>query len=360
MVIAIDIRSETGEYGGIPSYTKNIVSHLLALRCRHTFVLFSNSFKMRTIDEISYQQGVKTVNYRIPNKLFSFCLSFFQRPYLDILVQKKIGKKVDLWFSPNLNFIALSPQCALVITAHDLSYEFFPQFFSVKMRFWHRIVGPRRIFRRANHVIAVSHHTKNDLVSTYGLASDKVSVVYHGVATNNKKPILSNRYILMVGAGSKRKNLHTLIEAFHQMKRECPDLADVKLIVTGLHDKIVNDIIYMGYISKMLYLDLIGRAQLLVYPSFYEGFGLPLLEAFAASTAVIASAHSSLAEIGNDAFFPIDPYNTESLTHALKEVLRDKSLRDYLTDQGLKRAHEFSWDLAAQQTLKAFEQCVPI
>lgn len=365
MTIAIDLRARLQEHGGIPWYTKNIVNHILAQRSRHTFVLFTNSYSAKRSHTIIHQQGTLRVDCRIPSKLLSCSLSLVQRPYLDMIVQKKIGKKIDVWFSPNINFTSVSPRCASVVTAHDISFHYFPEFFSHKMRVWHHAVRPRAIFQRARHIIAVSKRTKADLISTYTVPEQKISVVYHGVdndihystiqSMNDLK--LPKRYILMVGVDSRRKNLHTLIKAFREVKKEHPDLADLTLIITGFSHRQSSDIMYMGFVPRATYLALLRNAAVLVYASFYEGFGLPLLEAFAACTPVIASAHSSISEIGDTAFFPIDPYNSASLVHALTEVLYDSTLCEYLKNQGLRRSLKFSWDVAARQTLKIFEEC---
>ncbi|MBI4272237.1 glycosyltransferase family 4 protein [Candidatus Uhrbacteria bacterium] len=369
MVIAIDVRSALGEYGGIPLYTKSIVRHLLALPSYHTFILFSNSYTLRAADAFPLVASAKMVDCKIPNKLLSSSIFFSSRPYLDKIVEKKTGMQVDVWFSPNLNFTCVSPQCATVLTAHDLSFEFFPEWYSLKMRFWHRAVMPRTQCKNASHIISVSHHTKNDLISLYGVSEKNVSVIYHGLdnnavdstAVSSEELDVPSRYILIAGANSKRKNLHTLIQSFYQLKHEYADLADLHLLVTGAREaQPSQDIRFLGFVSRAVYLCILRNAEALVYPSFYEGFGLPLLEAFRVGTPVIASAHSGLSEIGNGAFYPVDPYDTGSVVRALAEVLRDNKLKEYLKNKGFKRVKDFSWNTAAHKTLRVLEQCKKI
>jgi glycosyltransferase involved in cell wall biosynthesis len=362
MTIAIDMRSASDAYGGIPLYTNRIVNHILGLESEHTFILFTNSFRTRLREGIAPRKDVRTLECHIPSKLLACSISLFGRPYLDEIIKKKIGAAPDVWFSPNINFTALSPACAFVLTLHDLSFEFFPGFFSPKMRFWHRAIAPSALTARADHIIAVSEHTRNDLVTVYGVPRDRVSVIHHGVCDDSEEEedtrhptATPKRYILMAGAGSRRKNLDTLIAAFCQIRERCPDLRDLHLLVTGIKGSASKNIQYRGVVSRRAYLTLLGNAQALVYPSVYEGFGLPLLESFALGTPVIASANSSISEIGGHAFFPIDPYNTESLASALVEVLRDTRLRAYLREQGFMKARTHSWDAAARKTLRALE-----
>ena len=366
MVIAIDVRSALGEYGGIPLYTKSIVHHLLALPSPHTFVLFSSSYTLRVADVFPYAAPAKVVDCKVPNKLLSSSIFFVGRPYLDKIVEEKTATQVDVWFSPNLNFTSVSPQCAFVLTVHDLSFEFFPEWYPLKMRFWHHAVMPRIQCKKANRIISVSQHTKTDLVSLYGVSEKNVSVIHHGIdndvgysATASLEEFgVPSRYILIAGADSKRKNLHTLIESFYQLKHEYAGLAGLHLLVTGTRRKqLSQDIRFVGVVPRAAYLSMLRNAEALVYPSFYEGFGLPLLEAFRIGTPVIAGAHSGLSEIGNGAFYPVDPYNKESLTRALAEVLHDKKLQEHLRNKGFERAKDFSWNSAAQKTLRILEQC---
>ncbi len=368
MTIAIDARAAQEKFGGIPSYTRAIVRNLVQAPSSHTFVLFANSFTSRELDGLNWKSNSSVVRFRIPNKLLSSSICAFGRPYLDTLVEKRFGKKIDLWFSPNLNFTSLSKKCPHIITAHDLSFEHYPKFYPKKSNFWHRAVRPRKTFLKATHIIAVSESTKNDLISTYSVLPDKISVVHHGIDCAYKETPriareqldVGQQYILIAAASSARKNLENCIEAFHSLLRTDSRFRGLKLIVTGTKKQSKGDVRHTGFVSQEIYHALLYYAEALVYPSFYEGFGLPMIEAFAAGTAVIASANSSLSEIGNDAFYPVDPYNTESIARAIASVITDKETRGLLKARGLKRAEMFSWEMTAAHMLSIFETCASV
>lgn len=360
MTIVFDVRSLEESEGGIPHYTRSLIKAFQLEDKDDTLVMFTNSFRVASARNV--------INFGMPNKILD--ASFFLRgkPYVDKKIEQKIGKKVDLIFMPNMNFIAMSEEARLVVVAHDLSYEHYPQFLSLKSRQWHTLVRPRNLFHKAHRIIAVSEYTKKDLMRTYEVQGEKIHVVHHGIdsqffttPTKSREQLkLPRRYFLAVGMGSERKNIPLLLAAYQELRNNS-SYHDVPLLITGVHSRHspnISSIQYLGYPSKEEYHALLSHAEALVYPSLFEGFGLPVVEAFACGTPVIASAHSSIAEIGANAFYPIDPYNVSSLAKAMLDILTMPTLKQRLIEEGKKRAALFSWEQCARKTREVFKKAL--
>ncbi|MBI4280612.1 glycosyltransferase family 4 protein [Candidatus Uhrbacteria bacterium] len=273
---------------------------------------------------------------------------------------------------PNLNFAALSADLPLVLTVHDLSFEHYPSFFTAKERLWHHLVDPRTLVRRAAHLIAVSCHTKDDLISHYGIPNERVSVIYPGVADHFfQKPSFSeiqevrdqyqlpSYFILSLASpGSPRKNIQTLIEAFLHLRKN-PNFSHLHLALAGKKPPslpLPPNIHFLGYVPAAHRSILYRLATVFVYPSFYEGFGLPPLEAMACGTPVVASHTASLGEVIGNAGLLINPYHINDLIGALEQILTDETLAKASSERGRERAAAFRWDRAARETLELFKK----
>ncbi len=221
--------------------------------------------------------------------------------------------------------------------------------------------------RRAKKVIAVSQSTKSDLMRLLRVPGRKVEVVYEAAAkrTPPKKYSVERPYILFVGMLEPRKNIPRLLEAFARL----PDAYDLIIVgkkgwkfdqVFATHNRLSlrGRVHFEGYASDTRLAQLYANASVFVYPSLYEGFGLPVLEAMQAGCPVITSNISSLPEVAGDAAILVDPYSVKSITDALYTVLSNKSLQRDLIIKGKKQAKKFSWKKAAKETLEVFEQCV--
>ncbi len=358
MAIVFDVRSLEESEGGIPDYTRSLVAALCSKNTDDTFVMFTNSFRTSSM--------CNAINFGIPNKLLNASFSLRGKPYLDKKIEERTGKKVDLVFMPNMNFIALSPSAKLVLTVHDLSYERYPQFLSFRSRQWHAFVKPKKLFHSAHRIIAVSEYTKQDLIKTYGIQEDKIRVVHHGIdpyffslpKESREQLKIPKRYFLAVGMEKKKKNLPFLLAGYKEFQKDSA-FHETPLLITGVHPhrpKNTGSILYLGYPSNKEYHALLSYAEALIYPSLFEGFGLPIVEAFACGTPVIASSHSSISEIGANALYPIDPFNISSLTKAMRDILMLPNLRRDLIEEGRKRASFFSWEECARKTRGVFEE----
>jgi glycosyltransferase involved in cell wall biosynthesis len=302
------------------------------------------------------------------------------RRYLSVLeayrLARLIGCQDDIVHLPNQNFAryALFIKHPFIVTVHDLvrlCFGFAKETISERILLKLDIWG----IRRASHIIAASQHTRDDMIKYLGIPDNKISVVYHGVDHSIFKPynikLHDKPYILYVGSERPRKNLGRLFEAFTKLKTEFPELKLVKVGPSGGHKRfrrdtmrklgslgITSDIIFIDYASELELAYYYSSAVLLAYPSLYEGFGLPPLEAMACGCPVVTSNTSSLPEVVGEAGIVVNPYDTDSLVQAMRQVLTDDKLRDDVVRKGLEWSRRFSWEKTARQTLEVYNKVV--
>lgn len=256
-----------------------------------------------------------------------------------------------------------------VVTVHDLAYRFYPETYTASQR-WYLDWSTRRHTQVADHLIADSAATRTDLVEQYQAKATQISVVHLGRDPNlqpvsNPQPVLAKYnlqppYLLYIGTLQPRKNLERVLLAFSNIAANYP----VHLVLAGskgwLYDTIFarvealglgDRVHFPGYIAEADKAALISGATVYLYPSLYEGFGLPLLEAMACGTPILSSNLSSMPEIAGDAAWLVDPHNSEAIATGLRRLLTDTALRDRLTARGLERVQAFSWGQAAEQVL---------
>lgn len=380
MRIAIDIRSlQEGRRTGVEEYTINLLSRLLPdTRINvddnmdkrgwfNDYVLFSSGKNFN----LEFAATARK-HFGFSNRLLNIFLRNLQRPFLD-----KIVGGCDIFWLPNINLAPTSKICRKIITFHDLSFERHPQFFSVKRRLWHKFINPRGQAREAKEIIAVSESTKQDLVDIYGIEPEKIKVIYSGVGEQYKKldiksdklKVISDRYglpkrfILYLGTIEPRKNIIGIIKAFESLKR---NYSSLKLVIAGapgwlyqniyraaVESKFTKDIIFTGFVEDEDKPCLYNLADIFVYPSLFEGFGFPPLEAMACGTPTIVSNNSSLPEVVGDAALMVDPYNIDEIATAIEMILSGEKLCDELRLRGAERAKMFSWERCAEETMRA-------
>lgn len=373
MVIGIDIRVlGNKKRSGIEEYTENLLAYLLPLDKNIKFKLFFSSFS----GEISeydwfFLKNVELFRRKIPNKFLFPSSSFFDFPKID----KLIGG-VDVFFSPHFFITALSPECKRVTTFHDLSFVHYPEFFSWRKNIWHNFeMNPLWQSRFSDKIIAVSNSTKQDLVNIYGIDPAKVEVIYSGISPDIKCPSneeldkfrftnqLPGKFILFLGTLEPRKNITGLIKAFNILKNK-NGFNDLYLVIVGgkgwLCDNIFKEIerspfkkniILKNYISDNERKFYYSLAEVFIYPSFFEGFGFPPLEAMACETPVVVSNTSSLPEVVGEAGLLIQPQNIQGLAWSISRILGDRNLRTRLIGLGTKKSSNFTWKKTAEKTL---------
>ncbi len=366
-LILIDIRPLLSGRGGVPEYTQLLVEALLREHQELDYILFANSWREVKLD-FNVPPETKIAITRWPNKLFNFSSRFLNWPKVDKLYSP--NRRPDLIMALNVDFLAWSRGIKLLLTVHDLSFELLPNTFSFKDRFWQRLTNSKMMSRRATHLVAVSENTKQDIVDIYDIPQEKITRVYPGLSDDYLRPeeSLSNsdskiewpeRFILAF-AHHGRKNTLGLLTAWESGKKR-GELADYKLALVGQSKSglgvalcraierlgLQNDIIWLENIDRRTLRQAYERAIALAYPSFYEGFGMPPLEAAALGTRSILSCNSSLLELAPPSTLWVDPYNRASLERALilaaSDGKLDESKRQKLKDFSAK----FTWSRAA-------------
>ncbi len=261
------------------------------------------------------------------------------------------------------------------MTIHDLAWIFYPQAFTWFNRNFLRLSTWFAV-KSASKIIAVSEATKKDLTKTYKVDGSKIAVVHHGYELEKSgqsvrrslgeggDPLINlpKDYILFLSTLQPRKNLEGLIKAFRQLKQDLPELPH-KLVVAGKpgwkFESILKTIednkdiaVYLNHVSEAEKSAILLKAAALVLPSFYEGFGMQILEAFAAGVPVAASNVSSLPEVAGEAAVYFDPKDTSQIKSAIKNILLDRGLADRLREKGKERLEQFSWRKSAKETLE--------
>ena len=385
MKIGVDARVLMDkQYSGVSEYAANLLLAILRQDKDNTYSLFYNNRRPQE-DKLSawQQENSKIKGLHYPNKFFNYCLQ-------KVLAWPKIDNFLDgaeILFSPHLNFLRVSKQAKLVVTVHDLSFLRYPEFFSWRKNFWHGALGVKKLLARADRIVAVSQNTKHDLVEVLGLPAEKIKVIYSGnnflrAAENIEFPGVSEKaindflnkhqlklgFILFLGNVEPRKNLIGLVKAYEELRNRRPDLADRQLVIAGGRGwksrKIFKafklslysqDIKFLGYVSNQEKEILYQTAGIFVYPSFYEGFGFPPLEAISFGLPTVSSNISSLPEVLGKAALLINPFSTTEISEAMEIALTDEVIRVRLINLGREQELKFSWEQTAREYLELFQ-----
>lgn len=374
MKIGIDIRClMESHYSGISEYAYNLLDSLFDIDQKNQYFLFYNKIKSVKLPEFN-KPNVFYKGFKYPNKLFNLGMRFLKIAEVD----KMIGG-VDVFLIPNFLFLNLSNDCKKILIVHDLSFDLYPEFFTLKRRLWHKLIGPSNFCRQADKIIAISENTKNDIIRLYNIAPEKIAMINPGINNIFFKPItdeqkkavkekfsLPNDYIFYLGNLEPRKNVESLIKAFNQMENK-----DLNLVIAGTlawkykkinklwQDSPFKDRIkFLGYVDASDKPALYSLAKAFVYPSIYEGFGLPPVESMACGTPVISSFNSSLVEAVADAGLLVDPNNINEIAQAINMLISDQELRQTFINQGLVNAQRFNWTNKAKEILNLIEQQV--
>lgn len=372
MKIGIDIRTLMDKkYSGVSNYTFNLVNELLKIDRNNQYKLYYNSWQdlQGRLPVFSYD-NVEIIGTKYPNKIFNYGMQkIFSRP----LVDKLLG--VDVFFMPHINFVSLSGKCRKIICIHDLSFLRYPEYFSLRKNIWHKLIGIKNLLYKFDFIIAISENTKRDLIELLNIPEEKVKVIYTGIkdveeillnekmAEIAKKYKLPEKYFLFLGNIEPRKNIEAIVQAFDEINYK-----DFHLVLAGeagwknkstfgLINRIKSGkrIHVIGYVDEDDKKYIYRKASAFIYPSFYEGFGLPILEAMSFGVPVITSANSSLPEVARNAVVLINPYNINDLKRALSFVISDAGLKDRMSAQFLTFKSQFSWVKAAEKYLELFQ-----
>jgi glycosyltransferase involved in cell wall biosynthesis len=354
MKIAIDISQIIYETG-VSEYTRNLVANLLALDSENEYVLYGGSF--RRISNLKSQTAKFSGNYKLKTFPIAPTLADFLWNRLHILKIERLLGKVDVlhtsdWSEPPSNAFK-------VTTVHDLAPFKFPEITHPKILATHK----RKLAwvkKETDRIIVPSSATKKDLLDM-GFAAEKIKVIPEApdpvfklstkeeMETIQKKYRINGNYLISVGVGG-RKNTERLITAFENLKGR-----NLKLVFVGrgvgFEEK--RGIRFLGHVPRLDLPALYSGAEALIYPSLYEGFGLPILEAFVCGTPVVTSNLSSMPEVAGNAAVLVDPGNIGAITGGIEEALKN---RKELIKKGFKRAKEFSWKKTAVETLAVYNE----
>jgi len=367
MRIAIDGRYIQDHFPGIGRYTYNLVQALAKAAPEDSFVLLHNPQLVNTRYDLKILQNpnLKIVPVEVPT------FSLAEEWRLPSVVRHL---RLNLLHSPYYIKPYLLP-CPSLVTIHDLIPKLYPQYMP---SLWKRAIFEvtiRLAVASVRRVICVSQSARDDLVRLLGVAPSKVSVTPEGVDERfqplegevvmrlRQRYDLPEGYILNVGVNKPHKNLVRLVEAFAKVKtgrklvlagKEDPRYREVHEVVEQL--SLQDRVVFLGQVPEDDLPALYSGAALFVFPSLYEGFGLPLLEAMACGVPVVCSSTSSLPEIAGRAAVTVDPLDASQLTRALEWVLGDADLRASMREEGLKQAARFSWERTAKETLAVYRQ----
>jgi len=382
MRIGIDARVLDGGSGGVHVYAKNLLKHLIPRAANHEIKLFANQYGRAHSSGIARafaaHPHVTLHQYRFPNKFLNASFRFKAWPLIDELVGG-----CDVLFFPSMMYSAFSPKTKAVLTMHDLSYEFFPEYFTLRQRIWHKLMDPRRLCERVSAVIAVSESTRQDIITHYRIPQKKVVTIHSGIdaafrpvhdrsalaQVRAKYGLPEGRYILQTGTLNPRKNYRATLAAFERLAVRYPaEFSDVRLLCAGhrgwksagllsaMRRSACSDRIHVIHEVPADDLPtLYSLASVMAYPSFYEGFGFPILEAFSCGIPVVTSTTSSLPEIAQNAALLVNPYRVDELECAIREILSKPEEARRLRAAGLRATTSFGWDKTAAQTLNLIE-----
>jgi len=373
MRIGIDCRTilnpGKGEQAGVGHYTYYLVRKLLKYDKVNQYVLF---FDYRVTNTKEFKQKNAEIKY-FP---FSEYKKFLPFSYSHMLISAFLSRnKLDIYHSP-ANVIPYTFKGNSIITVHDLAIYKHPEWFPRGQQFSTKILVPKSL-KKVRKIIAVSETTKKDIIKLFKISAKKVKVIYEGVfrekakvslQTLKRKHRITDDYILFLGTIEPRKNLVGLIQAYAEVIKS-KKFARYQLVMAGAKGwkekevfktirklKLEDRVRYLGYVSHEDKLSLIANCTVFVFPSYYEGFGLPILEAMEMGAPVITSNLSSIPEITDHAAVHINPYKEKEILQALKKVLGSAVLRRKLRQAGMKKAKEFSWQKTAKQTMAVYRE----
>ena len=387
MNICLDLSPVVHQRAGLASYARELATHLLQMDPGISW----SAFHYDRYPPVPLPAPLDALpRYVIPWGAYRWRLTTALRHFLGLSMDRFFAG-VDL-FHATEHLLPRFSKVRTVFTLHDLIFLFHPETHKPLNRWFLTLMMPR-FLRAADAIIAVSECTRRDAIRFYGITEEKITVIYEGVSPRfrpaspeavravREKYSLPEHFILYVGTIEPRKNLTALLEAFHHFLATCSSLSapcdlrpatcDLRLVIVGkkgwlyesffhrLRELGLDDrVIFTGYVPDEDLPAIYSAADLFVFPSLYEGFGLPVLEAMACGVPVVCSNTSSLPEVAGDAALLVDPTDVRALAGAMERVLMDKHLRAELRAKGLERAERFTWEGAARETLEVYREVV--
>src|SRR6266849_4823731 len=361
---------------GVGTYTRNIIRALAHLDSENSYFLLGPPEKVREIGELP--GNFKSIAVDPPDTLRGYLQSH--------TVVSRL--QCDLVHIPHLYWLPRRLPCRYVVTVHDMLEHMYRAHSGSGFKRSLHFHLTRRVLKHAARIFAVSRFTKSEVEKLFGIAPGKIEVVYNAIdqrflsghATDADRQFLAERYqvtypyLLYAGRISPHKNLVRIIEAFSALKTDLTKqdrFPDLKLIIIGdelskhpdlrrtvIRGGVQNDVRFMGFVPIEVLRIFYDSAKTFVFPSLYEGFGLPPLEAMAHGTPVLTSNTSSLPEVVGNAAVLVNPENVFEIMRALHRVLLDQTLRERMKQRGYDQAKKFSWDASAREILNVYENVI--
>ena len=355
---------------GIGTYVRNLLRQLGRQESRHEYVVFCREQDWETVEECGpcFRPVVESApNYSIAEQ--------FALP-LDLR-----RETVDLFHAPHY-VLPLLTTCRSVVTIHDCIHLRFPQYLPNRIGYAYARAQMWTATHKAARVMTVSEASKRDIMRYFRVPESRIDVIYNAIDDRfwrdpdeedigrvRERYRLTAPFVLYAGNIKPHKNLERLIEAFHLLRQTSAELRDVELLIIGdeiskyatlrraVHrHKLHKHVRFFGFVPDQTLAALYRLAKVFVFPSLYEGFGLPPLEAMASGTPVITSNVSSLPEVVGDAALMIDPYEPDAIADAMRRVLTDATLHAELRVRGLARAREFSWERSIARVREIYDE----
>lgn len=361
--IIIDSLALLGSLSGVGRYNYEIAKHLLTNK--NIKIDFYYGYTSTKLIDNKAQPGLKSLRRFLIQNPFIKSIS---RKFMNLFAYF-FTPMYDIYWQPNFIANHYIKARKIIITVHDFSWEIYPDFQpKERIRYFQKNLYSSA--QKAHHIITGSNFTKQEIISRLHIKPENITVIYHGINHTLFYPILSNReplqhYILSVGSIEPRKNLKNLLLAYEMLDEPLRENYHLVLVgaagwnndeIMALMKKLERWVHYSGFVSDEKLASLYRDATLFVYPSLYEGFGIPPLEAMACGTAVLASNVASLPEACGDAAYYVNPTDVNAICDGIKILLKDESLRKQLCLKGLKRAQTFSWEKSAQAHQEVFEK----
>ncbi|MDR0368927.1 MAG: glycosyltransferase family 4 protein [Bacteroidales bacterium] len=358
-----------GKMDGIAWYACEILKRMVQANPEHEFVFF---FDRKPNEEFIFAPNVKpVVVYPQARHPFLWIL-FFEAGIKRALKREKI----DVFFSPD-GWLCLGTKVKTLAVIHDLNFVHYPKFRPFLVREYYRFFFPR-FAHRADALATVSLFSKNDIIQSYGVDPQKITIAYNGVSEKffeipqeEKKQFRNTLtggtpYFVFVGTANRRKNIIRILNAFEQFRKNGNE---AKLVFAGMNKywdndmrlvlkrmQFFNDIVFTGYIPTAELNRVLASSLALVYTSLFEGFGVPVLEAFACGVPVITSRVTSMPEVASDAALLVDPFSVDEIVQAMESLYKDEHLRNQLILKGKERVKLFTWEKPAEDLWKVIER----
>ena len=372
MRIAIDGRmGETR--GGIGVYTRELITQLADIDKKNQYFIIVN--KRRSKSFLPSADNFSILETSITRKHY-FIKDLWNHFYLPFLLGMK---SIDIYFNPRYVLPFIKGKTKMVVTIHDMIAFLYPEIWSGISGF--RIRNYIKLSSQgADVILTVSNSAKKDIIKILNIPEDKIKVIYCGInqklyklvpelslPKSLKKYGIRKKYILAIGPLGTRKNHNRLIDAYNILPKNIRK--DYQLVITGekkgTYNKLlikagknclIDDIVFTGFIPEEEMPMMISAASLFVFPSLYEGFGIPLLEAMACGTPLLVSNVSSIPEVVESAALLFDPYDINEMANAINRGIIDENLRQKLIQKGFERVKKYSWKYSAKELLSAFEE----